>query len=171
MRQGADSFSTSTVSSTQPVPVSDHHSLPLLSNNMTTSISQPASAAFVSTLDAATRLQHFDAMIAEMRATLLRCDLEVEPEEAEEEDQGFRTGKGDDDEEDRERERVLRLLEDVTQKVKRLAEDKNPARLGSPPCPVTITEIEYDNSLWPHPTLLYRASLKKNVKCSQVTIH
>ena len=74
-------------------------------------------------------------MIAEMRATLLRCDLEVEPEEAEQEDQGFRTERGDDydDDEDRERERVLRLLEDVTRKVKRLAKDKDPAGLGRPP--------------------------------------
>ena len=113
-------------------------------------------------------------MIAEMKATLLRCDLEVEPEEEEEEeeDPGFRTEKGDDydDEEDRERERVLRLLEDVTRKVKRLAEDRDPADLDHPR-PVAIAEIEYDNSLGPPPTLLYRASLEGNVKCSQVTTH
>ena len=133
MRRGAAKLSsTSTVSSTQPVPVSDH--------NMTTSTSQPTTAAAasrapVSTLDAATRLQHFGAMIAEMRATLLRCDLEVEPEEAEQEDQGFRAERGDDcdDDEDRERERVLRLLEDITRKVKRLAKDKDPAGLGHSP--------------------------------------
>ena len=115
-RQGAEP--SITVSSTQPSPVSDHS---LLTYSMTTSASQPAAAfrAPVSILDATTRLQHFRAMIAEMRATLLHYDLEVEEGEV-----GFHTGNGydDDDDDDRERERVLRLLEDVTRKVKRLAD-------------------------------------------------
>ena len=116
---------------------------------MTTSVSQPPAAtlrAHVSILDAATRLQHFRSMIAEMRATLLRYDLE-------EEDQGFRAGNGDnddgDDDDDRERERVLRLLEDVTRKVKCLA-DKDATSLGRHP--VAIAEVEYDNSLGLYPT-------------------
>ena len=142
MSQGVE---PSMVPSAQPVPVSDH---PLLSY-MTTSASQPAALpvrAHVSILDATTRLQHFRAMIAEMRATLLRYDLEVA-----EEDQGFRAGNGDDDgDDDHERERVLRLLEDVTRKVKHLT-DKDAAGLGR--CrPVTVTEIEYDNSLGLPPT-------------------
>jgi len=155
MSQGAE---PSTVPSTQPVPVSDHSLL----SYMTTSASQPAALrAHVSILDATTRLQHFRAMIAEMRATLLRYDLEVE-----EEDQGFRTGNGDNDDDgddDHERERVLRLLEDVTRKAKHLT-DKDAAGLGR--CrPVTITEIEYDNSLGllPTPTVSCFAGEKRQV--------
>jgi hypothetical protein len=64
------------------------------------------------TLDAATRLRDFRALIGEMRATLLHHDSR------EELDAG--NGAGDDDEE---RERLLRLLEDVMRKVKRLAEE------------------------------------------------
>ena len=156
MSQGTEP-STSTVSSAQPVPVSDHHSL---LSYMTTSVSQPpaASRAHVSILDATTRLQHFRAMIAEMRTTLLRYDLE--------EDQGLRARNGDndddDDDDDRERERVLRLLEDVTRKVKCLA-DKDAPSLGRRP--VTITEIEYDNSLGipPTPTVSCFAGEKRQV--------
>lgn len=145
-RQGAE---PSAASSTQPGPVSDHSLL----SYMTTSTSQPAALrAPVSILDATTRLQHFRAMIAEMRATLLRYDLEVEV----------------DDDDDRERERVLRLLEDVTRKVKRLA-DRDAAGWGRRPVTITEIEYEYDNSLGPPPTLPYRASLEKNVKCSQAT--
>ena len=64
------------------------------------------------TLDAATRLRDFRALIDEMRATLLHHDSR------EELDAG--NGGGDDEEE---RERLLRLLEDVMRKVKRLAEE------------------------------------------------
>ena len=98
-------------------------------------------------------------MIAEMRATLLHYDLEVEAGE-----DGFHTGNGyndDDDDDDRERGRVLRLLEDVTRKVKRLA-DKDATVLGRRrPVTITETEIVYDDSLGLPPTLLYRASLEK----------
>ena len=64
------------------------------------------------TLDAATRLRDFRALIDEMRATLVHHDSR------EELDAG--NGGGDDEEE---RERLLWLLEDVMRKVKRLAEE------------------------------------------------
>jgi hypothetical protein len=68
------------------------------------------------TLDAATRLQDFRALVEEMRATLLHHDSKEE----------FDTGNCDDDE----RERLLRLLEDVMRKVKQLAENDIPVLGG-----------------------------------------
>jgi hypothetical protein len=73
-----------------------------------------ACAGSGSTLDAATRLRDFRALIDEMRATLLHHDLK----------EGFDAGNqcDDDDGDDDERERLLRLLEDVMREVQRLAE-------------------------------------------------
>jgi hypothetical protein len=65
------------------------------------------------TLDAATRLQDFRALIDELRATLLHHDSEEE----------FDTGYRADEDDDNERERLLRLLEDVMRKVQQLAEN------------------------------------------------
>jgi hypothetical protein len=62
------------------------------------------------TLDAATRLQDFRALIDELRSTLLHHDSKEE----------FDTGNYDNDDGDDERERLLRLLEDVMQKVQQL---------------------------------------------------
>ena len=117
-------------------------------------------------LDAATRLQDFRALIAEMRAALFHYDFERE---------GFDSGKcgndrdnddnGDDDDigEDGERERLLRLLEDVMRTVKHLAE-RDAAGFGRP-----VTEI--DAAVWYSlgisPT--HRALLEMNIKCSQFT--
>jgi hypothetical protein len=96
----------------------------------------------MSILDAATRLQDFRALIAEMRVALLHYDLEQL--------EGFNAGSCDDDD-DREddddydyddvgeygeRERVLRLLEDVMRTVKYLAE-KDAAGFSRP-----VTEID-----------------------------
>ena len=61
------------------------------------------------TLDAATRLQDFRALIDELRSTLLHHDFKEE----------FDTGNCNNDDGD-ERERLLRLLEDVMRKVKQL---------------------------------------------------
>jgi hypothetical protein len=82
-----------------------------------------------STLDAATRLQDFRALIEEMRATLLHHDS-TDSEEIDVRDCG---GGGDNDDDDDERERLLRLLEDVMRKVKRLAEKDTAG-------PVTMTD-------------------------------
>ncbi|KAI9511227.1 hypothetical protein F5148DRAFT_390644 [Russula earlei] len=78
-------------------------------------------------LDAATRLRDFRALIAEMRAALLhRCDLESESDDCDDclRDRD-RDHDGDDHDHDHdhdERERLLRLLEDVMQKVRQLDE-------------------------------------------------
>ncbi len=69
------------------------------------------------TLDAATRLRDFRALVDEMRATLLLHDSKEE----------FDTGNSEGEEE---RERLLRLLEDVMRKVKQLAENDVPGRGG-----------------------------------------
>ena len=63
-----------------------------------------------STLDAASRLRDFRALIDEMRATLLHHDSKEE----------FDAGNQCDEEEDREQ--LLQLLEDVMRTVQRLAE-------------------------------------------------
>jgi hypothetical protein len=84
---------------------------------MASSTSLAAICGSGSTLDAATRLQDFRALIEEMRATLLHHDSK-DSEEVDVRDGG---GGGDDD--DDERERLLRLLEDVMRKVKQLAEN------------------------------------------------
>jgi len=73
--------------------------------------------------DAATRLQEFRALIAEMRATLIHCDFDTGGRNDD------RDNNDDDVGEDGERERVLRLLEDVMRKVKHLAE-KDAAGFG-----------------------------------------
>jgi hypothetical protein len=71
------------------------------------------------TLDAATRLQDFRALIDDLRATLLHHDSNEE----------FDTGNCDNDHDDDEGERLLRLLEDVMRNVQQLAENDTP-RLG-----------------------------------------
>jgi hypothetical protein len=75
------------------------------------------------TLDAATRLQDFRALIDELRATLLHHDSKEE----------FYTGSCDYDDyyDDEGRERLLRLLEDVMLKVQQLGENDT-SRIGSP---------------------------------------
>ena len=65
------------------------------------------------TLNAATRLQDFRALIDELRATLLHHDSREE----------FDTDQDDGDDE---RERLLRLLEDVMRKVQQLADNETP---------------------------------------------
>lgn len=65
------------------------------------------------TLNAATRLQDFRALIDELRATLLHHDSKEE----------FDT---DGDDGDDERERLLRLLEDVMRKVQQLVDNETP---------------------------------------------
>ena len=71
------------------------------------------------TLDAATRLQDFRALIDELRSTLLHHDSKEE----------FDARSCDNDDDDDEREHLLRLLEDVMRKVQQLAENDAP-RLG-----------------------------------------
>jgi hypothetical protein len=68
------------------------------------------------TLDAATRLQDFRALIDDLRATLLHHDSKEE----------FDTRNCDDSVDDDERERLFRLLEDVMRKVQQLAENDTP---------------------------------------------
>jgi len=80
------------------------------------------------TLDAATRLQDFRALIDELRATLLHHHDSREE---------FDTGnyEGDNDE----RERLLRLLEDVMRKVQQLTEHDPPPAPWRPRSSVTMT--------------------------------
>lgn len=84
-----------------------------------TSLATGCSTSGYYTLDAATRLQDFHALIDELRSTLLHHDSKEE----------FDTGNCDNDEDDDERERLLRLLEGVMRKVQLLAENDAP-RLG-----------------------------------------
>ena len=102
-----------------------------------------------STLDTATRLRDFCALIDEMRATLLRHDSKEEVDARNCDDD-------DDDDDDDERERLLRLLEDVMRKVKQLAE-KDAAGLGRSGrrCSLGLSSA------------YHRASSEKNVKYSQ----
>jgi hypothetical protein len=72
------------------------------------------------TLDAATRLQDFRALIDDLRATLLHHDSK------EELDTGNCAAAAADSDEEEERERLLRLLEDVVRKVQQLAENDPP---------------------------------------------
>jgi hypothetical protein len=78
-------------------------------------------------LDAATRLQDFRTLIAEMRAALFHhYDFE----------EGFDAVDCDHDHGEEEKERLLRLLEDLMRKVKHLAE-KDVAGFGR-----SVTEID-----------------------------
>jgi hypothetical protein len=102
-------FLGSSSCSGQPaVPLYDH-SLRLLPYTASTASLAEACGAGSTTLDAATRLRDFRALIDEMRATLLHHDSKEE----------FDAGNDDNDDEG---ERLLWLLEDVMRKVKRLAE-------------------------------------------------
>ncbi|KAF8487169.1 hypothetical protein DFH94DRAFT_16874 [Russula ochroleuca] len=99
----------------QPVSLYEHSSSLRVRRVAASTISAGAACAGSgSTLDAATRLRDFRALIDEMRATLLHHDLKEE----------FDAGNqcDDDDGDDDERERLLRLLEDVMREVQRLAE-------------------------------------------------
>ena len=78
-----------------------------------------------STLDAASRLRDFRALIDEMRATLLHHDSK------EEFDAGNQCDEDEDD--DDERERLLRLLEDIMRKVQQLGQEGHR-------CSVTMTD-------------------------------
>jgi len=93
---------------------------------MASSTSLAAACGSGSTLDAATRLRDFRALIDEMRATLLHHDSKEE----------FDVGNGNEEEEEEERERLLLLLEGVMRKVKELVE-KDAAGLGRS---VTMTD-------------------------------
>lgn len=101
----------------QPVSVSlspsfpGHHHPHRASTSLVTGCSTPGY-----TLDAATRLQDFRALIDELRSTLLHHDSQEE----------FNTRNGDEEDE---REHLLRLLEDVMRKVQQLAEN-DATRLG-----------------------------------------
>ncbi|KAI0255586.1 hypothetical protein BJV78DRAFT_1279326 [Lactifluus subvellereus] len=76
-------------------------------------------------VDAATRLQDFRALIAEMRITLFDYDFNKE----------FNSG----DHGEEERERLLRLLEDVMRKVKQLAEKDTGFGSAGEPCSQVTT--------------------------------
>ena len=78
-----------------------------------TSLAAGCSTSGYHTLDAATRLQDFRALIDELRSTTLHHDSKEE----------FDTENCDNDDGDEERERLLRLLEDVMRKVQQLAEN------------------------------------------------
>jgi hypothetical protein len=104
----------------------------------------PVCGAGSTTLDAASRLRDFRALIDEMRATLLHHDSRED----------FDAGNDDDDDE---RERLLWLLEDVMEKVRWLAEKD---AVGHS-CSITMTDAV--------PTLCLSPCLEENVRHSQVT--
>ena len=93
-------------------------SLPVHSPPPRSASTSPATGDFSTpgyTLDAATRIQDFRALIDELRATLFHHESKEE----------FDAGNCDDDGDD-ERERVLRLQEDVMRKVRQLPENDAP---------------------------------------------
>ena len=110
----ASSYCGQSVSQSRSLP--GHSLLPLRA-----SASQATNCCSTSgyTLDAATRLQDFRALINELRDTFLHHD-------SREEIDTVNRAAYDDEEE---RERLLRLLEDVMRKVQQLAENNTP-RLG-----------------------------------------
>ena len=112
-------------------PVSQSQSLPgysPLHSRTSTSLAVAGCSTSGYTLNAATRLQDFRALINELRTTLLHHDSKED----------FDSGNCDDDEEEEERERLLRLLEDVMQKVQQLAKNDPPPPWRSWPS-VTMT--------------------------------
>ena len=141
--------SSSSSCSGQPAaaPLYDHslRLLPYMAS--TASLAAVCGGAGSTTLDAASRLRDFRALVDEMRATLLHRDSREE----------FEAGN---DENDDERERLLWLLEDVMRKVKQLAE-KDAVGLG-PSRSVTVTDAV--------PTLCLSPCLVgETVRHSQVT--
>ena len=100
------SYCKQPVSQSQYLP--DDSPLPCRTSTSLAATRYSTSAGY--TLDAATRLQDFRALIDELRDALLHHDSEE-----------FDTGNCGDDEE--ERERLLRLLEEVMRKVQQLAEN------------------------------------------------
>lgn len=111
----------------QPLSLPYHSPLPPRRASTPTPTSTSFGSASGYTLDAATRIQDFHALIDELRATLLHHDSREE----------FDTGDRCDDDGD-ERERLLRLLEDVMGKVQQLAENDAPHFSGLGPS-VTMT--------------------------------
>ena len=97
-----------TITEPSPEPCGRHVSLSENSGLSCMASTSPVVGASGSTLDAATRLQDFRALIIEMRASLLDHDREAVG------------NAGERDEEDIER--LLRLLEDVMRKVRGLAD-------------------------------------------------
>ncbi|KAI0277820.1 hypothetical protein BGY98DRAFT_1097176 [Russula aff. rugulosa BPL654] len=104
-------------------PVSQSPSLPgysPLPRRASSSLAVTGCSTSGYTLDAATRLQDFCALIDDLRATLLHHNSKEE----------FDTGNcADDDDDDNEGERLLRLLEDAMRKIQQPTEYDTP-RLG-----------------------------------------
>jgi hypothetical protein len=140
-------FLGSSSCSGQPAVPQYDHSLRILPYMASTASLAAVCGAGSTTLDAASRLRDFRALIDEMRATLLHHDLREE----------FDAGNDDNDDE---RERLLWLLEDVMRKVRQLAE-KDAAGLGHSR---SVTMTDAVSTLCLSPCLV-----GENVRHSQVT--
>jgi hypothetical protein len=126
----------SPVPCTQPGSVSNHSPLSCIRPT-----SQAPGAPVSVVLDAATRLQDFRTLIAEMRAALFHhYDFEEE----------FDAVNRDHDDDDEEKERLLRLLEDVMRIVKHLAE-KDAAGFGRSVTKIDAPVSSVQCSLGPSP--------------------